>query len=134
MAVDQRNDLNDKKLRALRPVARYVDPKNEVHVFRKIEHWTLQVDDKCYELSPNLKKKLHIVRKATEMIEPHWIHAKEWTRMRESKQIFPEKRKVGQTSKTHDEIQAEGSKTPLQPLFPCCIFQKKIVSDNKPNS
>ncbi|KAL8786804.1 MAG: hypothetical protein Q9195_008062 [Heterodermia aff. obscurata] len=108
LAIDQRLDLNDKKKKFLKPVARYIDPKNEIHVFRKIQHWTLEIDGNCYELSPDTKKKLHVIKKATEMVKPHSINATQWWEIRESKQIEPEKRKVGQTRKTHDEILAEG--------------------------
>ena len=89
-------------------VARYLDPKNEIHVFRKIEHWTLEIDGWCYELSPDTKKKLHMIKKVTDSIKPHWIDAKKWFEMRDAKEITPEKRKIGQTRKTHDEIQAAG--------------------------
>lgn len=108
LAIDQRLDLNDKKKRLLKPVARYIDPKNEIHVFRKIQHWTLEIDGKCYELSPDTKKKLHVMQKATEMVKPHSIDAISWWEIRKSKQIEPEKRRIGQTRKTHDEILAEG--------------------------
>ena len=108
LAIDQRLDLNDKKKRFLKPMARYIDPKNEIHVFRKIQHWTLEIDGNCYELSPDTKKKLHVVKKATEMVKPHSINATRWWEIRESKQIEPERRMIGQTRKTHDEILAEG--------------------------
>ena len=110
LAIEQRNDLNEKKHRLLKPMSRYIDPKNEVHVFRKIEHWTLEIDGHCYELSPDTKKKLTLIKKATDMIKPHSIDAKHWREMRESKQIEPEKRKIGQTTKTHEEIVAEGKR------------------------
>ena len=109
LAIDQRLGLNDKKKRLLKPVARYIDPKNEIHVFRKIQHWTLEIDGRCYELSPDTKKKLHVIKRATEMVKPHSIDAVRWWEIRESKQIAPERRKIGQTRMTHDEIKTEGS-------------------------
>ena len=108
LAIDQRNHLNDKGIKLMKPVARYIDPKNEVHVFRKIEHWTLEIDGKCYELSPDTKKKLHVIKKTTDMIKPHWIDVLQWREIRENRKIKPEKRKIGKTRKTHDEVWAEG--------------------------
>ncbi|KAL8735168.1 MAG: hypothetical protein Q9166_001044 [cf. Caloplaca sp. 2 TL-2023] len=107
LAIDQRNDLNDKKIKYLKPAARYIDPKNEIHVFRKIQHWTLEIDGRCYELSPDTKKKLNAIKKATDMVKPHWIGSTHWREMRENKDIEPENRKIGQTNKSHDEIWAE---------------------------
>ena len=117
LAIDQRNDLVDKEIKVLKPVNRYINPKNEIHVFRKIEHWTLQIDDKCYELSPDTKKKLNVIKKLTDMIKPHWVDAGRWREMREIREIEPEKRKIGQTSKTHDEIWAEGRREILLPSW-----------------
>ncbi|KAL8721933.1 MAG: hypothetical protein Q9225_001489 [Loekoesia sp. 1 TL-2023] len=107
LAIDQRNNFNGKHAKLMKPVARYIDPKNEIHVFRKIQHWTLEIDGKCYELSPNTKKKLNVIKRTTDMIKPRWIPAMQWREIRESRKIEPEKRKIGQTSKTHDEIWAE---------------------------
>ena len=118
LAIDQRNCLNDKKIKGLRHLSRYIDPKNEIHVFRKIQHWTLEIGDKCYELSPNTKKKLRLIKKATDMIEPRWVEAIQWREIRESKKIEPEKRKIGQTRKTHDEIEAEGKRHPIESVCP----------------
>ena len=109
LAIDQRNALMDKGVNLIKPLAPYIDPKNEIHVFRKIEHWTLEVDGKCYELSPDTKKKLNVIKKTTDMIKPRWIDATHWREIRESQMIEPEKRKIGQTRKTHDEILAEGT-------------------------
>ena len=108
LAIDQRNDLNEKKIKGMSHVAKFIDPKNEVHVFRKIQHWTLEIDGRCYELSPDLKKKLPVIKKTTDMIKPLWTLAVEWHEIRESKKIEPERRKIGQTTKTHDEIWVEG--------------------------
>ena len=63
LAIDQRNDLNDKGFNLIKPLARCIGPKNEIHVFRKIEHWTLEIDGKCYELSPDTKKKLNVIKR-----------------------------------------------------------------------
>ena len=109
LAIDQRNALNDKGIHLIKPLARFIDPKNEIHVFRKIQHWTLEIDGKCYELSPDTKKKLNLFKKTTDMIKPHCIDATHWREIRESKMIEPEKRKIGQTRKTHDEILADGT-------------------------
>ena len=111
LAIDQRNNLNDKGHKTLKPLARYIDPRNEIHVFRKIEHWTLEIDGRCYELTPDSKKKLNLIKKTTDMIKPHCLDATHWREMRERKEIKPEKRKVGRTRKTHDEIQAEGKRS-----------------------
>lgn len=116
LAIDQRIDLNDKGHRILKPVARYIDPKNEVHVFRKIEHWTLEIDGKCYELSPNTKKKLTLIKKAYDMCEPRSVDAMQWRELKESQKIEPETRKIGQTRKTHNEIIADGRCNSSRPL------------------
>ncbi|KAL8794208.1 MAG: hypothetical protein Q9182_007629 [Xanthomendoza sp. 2 TL-2023] len=107
LAIEQRNELNQKKRRFLNPASRYIDPKNEIHVFRKIQHWTLEIDGRCYELSPDTKKKIKSIKKATDMVKPHWVGSTHWKSMRESKEIEPEKRLIGRTDKSHDEIWTE---------------------------
>ncbi|KAL8683335.1 MAG: hypothetical protein Q9186_000719 [Xanthomendoza sp. 1 TL-2023] len=107
LAIEQRNELNEKKKKFLNPASRYIDPKNEVHVFRKIQHWTLEIDGRCYELSPDTKKKLKAIKKATDMVKPHWIGSTHWKTIRESKEIEPEKRLIGRTDKSHEEIWTE---------------------------
>lgn len=120
LAIDQRNELNSKittkissstskNVRVLKHLRKPIDPTKEVHVFRKIQHWTLEIDGKCYELSPDTKKKLQVIKKATDMIKPHWIDVGKWREVREIRDIKPEKRTVGQTRKTHEEIMAEGT-------------------------
>ena len=111
LAIDERNELNNKEIEALKPAARFIDPRNEIHVFRKIEHWSLEIGDKCYELTPKTKTKLNFIKKVLHMgdaIKPHWIDAAQWREIREAKEIEPETRKIGRTTKTHDEIWAEG--------------------------
>ena len=117
LAIDQRNNLNDKKRRFLKPAARYIDPKNEIHVYRKIQHWTLEVDGMCYELSPDTKKKLTLIKKTTDMVKPHSIDATEWREIREIKEIKPEKRRIGQTRLTHTQIEEEGKFVVFWPLY-----------------
>lgn len=114
LAIDQRNALNKeidalqgRRARFAKPMKKYIDPKNEVHVFRKIEHWTLEVDGKCYELSPDLKK-LPFIQKLYDMIKPTVKDATEWHELRKKQQIEPERRKIGRTKKTHEEIWKEG--------------------------
>ncbi|MDI1490689.1 MAG: hypothetical protein OHK93_001893 [Ramalina farinacea] len=72
---------------------------NEIHVFRKIEHWTLEVDGKCYQLSRDRNE---------DKIKPVPIDANEWYDIRKKNQIDFERRKVGKTDKTHAEIVDEG--------------------------
>ena len=119
LAIDERNTLNEKidtlqgiSAKCAEPLKKFIDPKNEVHVFRNIEHWTLEVDGKCYELVPDHEKKRSLYQKLTDMIKPASTDATKWHEIRKSKQIKPERRKVGQTQKTHKEIEEEGM---------CCI-------------
>ncbi|KAL8882740.1 MAG: hypothetical protein Q9192_007532, partial [Flavoplaca navasiana] len=118
LAIDQRNELNakinsridassSKNIRALKHLRKPIDPSKEIHVFRKIQHWTLEVDGKSYELSPDTKKKLQVIKKATDMIKPHWIDSNKWKEIRKTRDIEPERRHIGQTRKTHDEIWAQ---------------------------
>ncbi|KAL8936591.1 MAG: hypothetical protein Q9216_004852 [Gyalolechia sp. 2 TL-2023] len=114
LAIDQRNVLNKeidalqgRRARFANPMKKYIDPKNEVHIFRKIEHWTLEVDGKCYELGPDLKKKLPFIKKLYDMIKPTSKDATEWHDLRKKQQIKPERRKIGRTRKTHEEIEQE---------------------------
>ncbi|KAL9613257.1 MAG: hypothetical protein Q9204_008909, partial [Flavoplaca sp. TL-2023a] len=118
LAIDQRNELNakinsridassSKNIRALKHLRKPIDPSKEIHVFRKIQHWTLEVDGKSYELSPDTKKKLQVIKKATDMIKPHWIDSSKWKEIRKTRDIEPERRHIGQTRKTHDEIWAQ---------------------------
>ncbi|KAI4266556.1 MAG: hypothetical protein LQ337_008757 [Flavoplaca oasis] len=119
LAIDQRNELNakinsridassSKNIRALKHLRKPIDPSKGIQVFRKIQHWTLEVDGKSYELSPDTKKKLQVIKKATDMIKPHWIDSNKWMEIRKTRDIEPERRHIGQTRKTHDEIWAQG--------------------------
>ena len=129
LAIEQRNYLIDKEKHVKthkfrKPVARFVDPKNEVHVFRKIQHWTLEIDDQCYELSPDLKKKLPTIQKATDMIKPRSIEMKDWQEIRDNQKIVPEKRRIGQTKKTHEEILAASKRHFLRIL---CYLEVRVA-------
>lgn len=115
LAIDQCNDqltkiANPTRKRHLlhKPMARYIAPENEIHVFRKIQHWTLEIDGKCYELSPDTKKKLKLIKKSTEMVKPHWIEWGKWRGITEVVGIEPERRLVGKTRMGHEEIMVEG--------------------------
>ncbi|KAL8864437.1 MAG: hypothetical protein Q9198_009860, partial [Flavoplaca austrocitrina] len=73
LAIDQSNELNakinsridasSKNIRALKHLRKPIDPSKEIQVFRKIQHWTLEVDGKSYELSPDTKKKLQVIKR-----------------------------------------------------------------------
>ncbi|KAL8815054.1 MAG: hypothetical protein Q9223_005773 [Gallowayella weberi] len=89
LAIEQRNELDEKRKKFLKSASQYIDPKNEVHVFRMIQHWTLEVDGRCYELSPGTEKKINVVKKATDMVKPHGVGSSHWKTIRESKEIEP---------------------------------------------
>lgn len=104
LAIRRRNKLNQeidalqgRRAKFAKPMKKYIS--NEIHVFRKIEHWTLEVDGKCYQLSRDRNE---------DKIKPVPIDANEWYDIRKKNQIDFERRKVGKTDKTHAEIVDEG--------------------------
>ena len=107
LAFTQRAELNRKGNKLLRPVSHLIDPSKEYHFFRKIQHWTLEVDGLCYELSPDSKMKLKRSRFTTDMCKPRIDDAAAWHKVRKDHNIEPETRKIGQTTKTSAEIEAE---------------------------
>ena len=104
LALHKRNKLNQ-KIDALQGTgAKFAKPmkksiSNEIHVFEKIEHWTLEVDGQCYQLSRGHKK---------DKVKPVPIDATQWYNIRKDNQIEFLKRKIGKTEKTHMEIVDEG--------------------------
>ena len=95
LALSKRN--KDRRAKFAKPMRKCIS--NEIHVFQKIEHWTLEVDGKCYQLSRGPDK---------DKIKPVPIDATEWYDIRRKKQIEFERRKIGKTVKTHMEIVDEG--------------------------
>ena len=128
LAIEQRLDLNSKRGKYLGPLTRVIDPTKEYHFFRKIQHWTLEIDGKCYELAPDTKKKLKVIKLTTlvggDTCDPHDFDAEKWHQIRKKYNIEPEVRKVGQTRMSADEIKAKskcGSVCRLCPFWnkPC---------------
>ena len=91
-------------------------PTKQRYAFRNFHHWTLEIDGTCYELSPDKKKKFRVAKFVTDMFgllndacPPHDRDAESWHKDRKACDIEPERRRVGQTRKTREEITAEGN-------------------------
>ena len=113
LGIPKRIELNEKasKSKFFRPAVKIINPANEYHFFRKIQHWTLKVNGTCYELSPDTKKKFQVF-KLTNLVggdtcKPQYTDADAWHAVRRNHGIEPEERRIGQTWKTHEEIMAE---------------------------
>ena len=109
LAIQERADFYEKRGRFLKRPASILEPKKEAHFFRKIQHWTLEINGKCYELSPETKKKVKVIKKLADMCVPRTSDSKPWHDFRTEHSIEPERRKVGQTRMTHEEIEARST-------------------------
>lgn len=103
-------DLRESEIgQKLLPKARkLLAAKEEGRAFHKLKHWTLEVDGWCFELLPISAEKMNKVKLWADACKPHVGKKKDWDDFRNKYHIVPERRLVGQTRMSNEEVAATG--------------------------
>ena len=99
-------------------------PEKEPRIFRKINHWTLEIGERCYELVVNRpKRKLKHCNLFKDFCRPDWVSKELWHKLRHHPDIKPHRKLVGQTRLTYEDIEKESELDCL-----CLPFHDALLS------
>ena len=107
LLAHQRRAYNE-KLSELRVPSAIKLVEKEHRFFRNINHWTLEIGDRCYELAVK-KPKLRVkdCNLFKDFCQPDWTLKERWHKLRHHPDVKPHRKLVGQTRLTYEEIEKE---------------------------
>ena len=106
LCYEKRIGWTEKAQRYAPAFGNVLNPRTEYRWLQKIKHWTLLVDEKCYELWAKGNK---TILDKDFLCEPQHIPHDEWRETRDKAGIDPVKRTVGKTRLSHPEITVKGT-------------------------